>query len=129
MKAEELRIGSLLKQGESILKVIEIWEDGFSTEHISGGNFENEKIEPIPLTEEWLVKFGFTPDDHKIVYDHPAPKEPEKEHKDLGTNFPSFFYNKRLERWMDCHTRVCVDFVHQLQNLYVALTGEELTIK
>lgn len=87
-------------------------------------------IKPIPITEEWLLKFGFQKDkNHGLVYDHPSPLIPENEHKDLGTNYPSFFFNKRLNRWMDCHTRVCVDYVHSLQNLYFALTGEELCLK
>lgn len=89
-----------------------------------------DNCKPIPLTVEWLELFGFTPDSHKLVYDHPSPEVPEDEHKDLGKTFPAFFFNHRPEvnSWMDCHTRVTVAYVHQLQNLYHALTGEELTL-
>lgn len=86
---------------------------------------------PIPLTPEWLERLGFNVSDNGRVYDHPAPAVPEDEHKDLGKRYPSFFFNNRPEvaKWMDCHTRVTVEYVHQLQNLYFALTGEELTLK
>lgn len=117
MKTNDLRIGNLvLNEDGGVCKLFNIHE-----------GYINHK--PIPLTEEWLLKFGFTPDERKIVYDHPLPKEPENEHKDLGTKYPAFFMNNRLNRWMDCHTRVCIDYVHQLQNLYFALTGEELEVK
>jgi len=44
-------------------------------------------------------------------------------------HYVSMFFNNRLNRWMDCQTRVCVDFVHQFQNLVFINTGEELEIK
>ena len=64
---------------------------------------------PIPLTEEWLVKFGFTG-------------------WDLG------YYTLLMDRGVffilteDGMTIISrnVKYVHQLQNLYFALTGEEL---
>jgi hypothetical protein len=76
------------------------------------------EFEPIPLTEEWLIKFGF------------------KLNK-LGNLCKSSNYQKRWitfkkyqDRWYLylTHNPKC-DYVHQLQNLYFALTGEELTLK
>lgn len=134
MKTNELRVGNLihfLNYDSKYSEITAIYFDClyFHAPTGSEGMESHSLAEPIPLTEEWLLKFGFTPDKHNLVYDHPSPKEPENEHKDLGTKYPSFFFNKRLNRWMDCQTRVCVDYVHQLQNFYFALTGEELISK
>ena len=78
--------------------------------------FHNEKYhhyKPIQLTEEWLVKFGF------------IKRTPTGYYFDMGRmsiNLPDFEYkNIRID--------VKLKYVHQLQNLYFALTGEELTIK
>ncbi len=125
----ELRVGNVLmytgsEQGPMRCKI-----DAQDILFCEDRNEEFNRIhQRITLTPELLVEVGFTSDQHKISYYHPAPKEPENEHKDLGTSYPTFFFNNRLERWMDCHTRVCVDYFHQLQNLYFALTGEELKI-
>jgi len=83
-------------------------------------------IEPIPLTEEWLLRFGCT----KCGSVFSLPKSIEdKCVGDNGLHYVSMFFNNRLNRWMDCQTRVCVDFVHQFQNLVFINTGEELEIK
>jgi len=68
-------------------------------------------LEPIPLTEEWLLNFGYTKEDSNfwnlghIVWEY-----------DGGV----FICNKN---------GITLKYVHQLQNLYFALTGRELTIK
>ena len=78
------------------------------------GNMIN--FEPIPLTEEWLVRFGFRK-------------------SDLSDRFiiHGWFYFEKSEngysfRTIDGFVRV-IESVHQLQNLYFALTGEELELK
>jgi hypothetical protein len=71
------------------------------------------KCRPIKLNEEWLLKFGF-----------------ESYYKDK-----SEFQNKNLYLvresvfWRSWKHEVIIQYVHQLQNLYFALTNKELTIK
>ena len=109
MKANELRIGNFVaKNGE-------IYESDFITIRMA------KNYEPIPLTEEWLIKFGL----NKTV-DHPGRKL--YEHDDI---IPLWFSDKRgITDFYASRVRIreC-KYVHQLQNLYFALTGEELTIK
>jgi hypothetical protein len=81
-------------------------------------------VSPIPLTEEWLVKFGF---------ENSKAKSAKK-----WIFYASFnhHYNSGL---MKVHLtggsviisgkRIFCKHVHQLQNLYFALTGEELEVK
>ncbi|MES2864101.1 MAG: hypothetical protein V4666_08285 [Bacteroidota bacterium] len=80
-------------------------------------NYSSEHINPIPLTEEWLIKFGKKADisDSFGGYVIQLPNGNGLRIKD--------------NKWNSQHTETKVDFIHQLQNLYFALTGEELTIK
>jgi hypothetical protein len=125
MKSNELRIGNLVQcldietEQWCVDKVSDINEDDFYTKDESEGNaIANMEIKPIPLTEEWLIKFGFRSNPYEDKYE-------------LG-NFHVQCNKTRvyLELWIEldiCH--VDLKHVHTLQNLYFALTGEELTIK
>ena len=76
--------------------------------------WKKDKIKPVLLTEEWLVKFGFEKDGHNFKM------------KGYTFNLKTgnlWWHNKNLISLKS------ITFVHQLQNLYFALTGEELTIK
>lgn len=84
-------------------------------------------ITPIPLTEQLLLKFGFAWDD----------ADPIQQGRSLFLNINGritiVFYlgnssNLSLEqdgKLIDFPSGI-VKYVHQLQNLYFALTGEEL---
>ena len=107
MKANELRIGNFIYNDRN-----EIFKVNWITEII-----ESRQSTAIPLTEEWLLKFGFNklPDcwDNDIF------------HLSQWDNYPL--------NWcvaMNKNNAVLIlklKYVHQLQNLYFALTGEELT--
>jgi len=75
--------------------------------------YDVEEIEGIPLSEEWLLKLGF-----------------EKENDFKHPNAPMYFINVRGKLTCFLHnlSHGNIKYVHQLQNLYFALTGEELTI-
>jgi len=121
MTANELRIGNWVHSG--------ITDEDFIVEshdivNISMG-FDNGKVQPIELTEEWLVKFGFK---KRITIGHSVQyfigKNPVTHDWlfDLlwleGYSTP--FYRNGFHK---------IKHVHQLQNLYFALTGEELKIE
>ena len=69
MKANELRIGNLVYYRKEDYKVVLIAEDLIKIDIGYGAvqRFEKnpiispniDKLKPIPLTEEWLLKFGF----------------------------------------------------------------------
>jgi hypothetical protein len=107
MKTTELRIGNWVKTWDGKEEQIQHgWE-------IDEGN----ETFPIPLTEEWLERFGimqntwFEDGSYMIKEDRGFGWEMYVRNA-VKTKRISFAYFKH---------------VHQLQNLYFALTGEELT--
>lgn len=90
----------------------------------------NCTFKPVPLTDEWLVKFGFE-------------KGGSNRFNYIDLNVDESFYiavngeegvfncivalDNGEEEISECISHI--KHVHQLQNLYFALTGEELEIK
>ncbi len=107
MKPTELRLGNWIIDPEG--KEVQVDEIG---------GYENPlslfmgMYKPIPLTEEWLKKFGWSNFSASLWA------------KDLI--WDSNFDNGILEFSI---IEVSVKYVHQLQNLYFALIGKELEIK
>jgi len=122
MKANELRLGNYVFL-KSKLKPYEI-SSGHDIEEIDDAP-ENFDAEPIPLTEEWLLKFGFEIDG---VWAHKTKKISPK--KLLGyMNGGNIFICQIGEHIRFQEVFLCnCQYVHQLQNLYFALTSEELEI-
>ena len=73
------------------------------------------KLEPIPLTEEWLLKFGLKQTFISKIHLHFIKG--------------SFHLLKRVNHIQIWYENIDVKYVHQLQNLYFALTNQELTIQ
>ena len=129
MKANELRLGNLLqdKLTKSFLIVTDLSENAITTKDIDRTNYPLNKwrvAEPIPLTPEILVKAGFAV---AFTSDPQSPNASKKytlglfkiHQPDEDAPFLYFFsedYDVRLK------------YLHQLQNLYFSLTGEELNI-
>jgi len=118
MKASELRIGNFVTTIDD--KIICTSVKGFygfpvNTGIINHNNSVNdfEYLKPIPLTEEWLLKFGFE----------------QKNGIKCWVNEDVEICFETLANYYRLYPRTNkIKYVHQLQNLYFALTGEELTI-
>ena len=129
IEARELRIGNIFLIDGVPQKVLAIVPNGNSTSFVSGDYFNviylhheyktsyevysNEDIEPIQLTDEWLVKFGF--EESEFVFSK------------------NMYFIKGLQIWKCNDMFLCdkngiyIKYVHQLQNLYFALREKELT--
>lgn len=126
MKANELRIGNLVNyriidEIDERKEWLEVSEIDYDDLRILGIKDEmNNDYQPIPLTEEWLLKFsfdnlgtfGFARGDFKLEFTKNIITKQD-------CNF-IFWINLRIIRLYS---------VHQLQNLYFALIGEELGLK
>lgn len=138
---KELRIGNYCKDtvsGEWLL-VDEITK-GDAGNHITGFYVVNREkyplpngweAAPIPITPEWLERLGFESKKDKRIRWHEFKKLIGKYGvRVLQVNFDK---SELLSVWIVAHDRFAdhehIKYIHQLQNLYFALTGQELTIK
>lgn len=125
MKASELRIANLVLNDGCVCEVLSIFGGSYShcvlkTRQGNEINAQCEYLSPIPLTEEWLVKFGF-----------------EKRNNAWAIKNDAKIYNSngfQFSIWKDLTYNTGeisppLEFVHQLQNLYFALTGTELQLQ
>jgi hypothetical protein len=128
MKATELRIGNLAydKVSKELLIVcgLNCDSDGKNSK-IEFSVLDRSKYplpdgwsaEPIPLNEQWLLNFGF----EKNIYTELFKKNGHQ--IDLSVIKCLFYLTETADWYKE------IEYVHQLQNLYHALTGEELTLK
>ena len=124
MDAKELRIGNWVNHpdyGE--------WQWEFSRSDYDA--YQMDAFSPIPLTEEWLVRFGF----EKVIsvtfkIDLTGVRTLELiivlQHV---RNIVALHDNYGKEQKEIIFTRTPIQYIHQLQNLFFALKGEELTFK
>ena len=105
-------------------------EDGFEHQ-VSARDFSWmswEHCEPIPLTEEWLLKFGFEKKESDF---QDELLDTFMWHKDNITDI-EFSDKHKLLYLHDNYTSIYhqeIKHVHQLQNLYHSLVGKELNKK
>lgn len=132
MKLSDFRIGNLVNE-DHFVKAITL-ENELTIWNKSGYDFLNIiDIEPIPLTVEWVEKFGFSLTDYETDEDVII----EVYYKEINDNCMYFInlcddgFNEFgfVTSFADVMLNNNLKYVHQLQNLYFALTGEELTLK
>jgi len=130
MEAKELRINNLLQNAKGdVTSVTSVFvdENGFS-ENLSFKCFNYTKIEvePIPLTEKWLERLGFEKDiiDGILFYVKHNKQNTIQLHSKV---FDVYVCQNNI---IDSSVQVVrMKYVHELQNLYFALTGVELEVK
>lgn len=120
MKANELRIGNLVHLNGELLKIS---EDDFG--EIFGRYsclFEDLDIKPIPITEEWLERFRFLKDTtlKNVWFEKKIPSQ----YLSVCIELKRFVIGEAP----DWTYPLKIEYVHQLQNLYFALTSQELEI-
>jgi len=146
LKAKELRIGNYLLDRQGRLCEVESIDVAF-IDSIVGEAFKAPAIlggltslphNPIPLTEEILLKCGFTKFENKKLGYKSRKWTLEDNSFNLVTDF---FYLVYIKQWRGKnkgkrmfevrrygHKLVAIESLHQLQNLYFCITNEELTI-
>lgn len=85
--------------------------------------YELSEIQPILLTKEWLLKFRFKKSEEDFYSIKTGRKNVTLEI--CLSEQRTILFNKRLNEYIELKN---IEYVHQLQNLYFALTGEEITI-
>lgn len=87
-----------------------------------------EHYRPIPITEEWLQKLGFS-----IENDY-GGKDNDCKTATIGFGERQFdIYIERKQNhflyWLENGHSIELKYVHQLQNLYHSLFGDELSLQ
>ena len=126
VKAQDLRLGNWFNyyggkhKGYIIAVKLNTLSDNSDVAiTIEGGGYTKTDVKdlsPIPLTEDILLRLGFEQDENKNRWIKVANNHEELE-----------IYSD----WEDdkcIYERVFIYSVHELQNLFYALTGQELTL-
>jgi hypothetical protein len=120
MKANELRIGNWVYYSRQNPPInTGYYEEQFNFLRIRDIDY----LHPIPLTEEWMLKFGFECDAYTTF-----SKQVSK-YAYILISFDDYAKTTLSESVSvaDHDLTIKCEYVHQLQNLYFSLTGEELT--
>ena len=123
MKASELRIGNWY-QNKSVdidlrYQQITFFEDA---------HYTATYCDAIPLTEEWLLKFGFIKETspHSVSFHLPIGKSYQYIYFHPKSNEFGLVMFDEEEETENTAYNLKSPYVHSLQNLYFALTNEEL---
>ena len=138
MKKTDLRIGNLVgiketamhadgcNHSEAIFEIEEIKKDVVQFKAYHANEYYKD-LNPIPLTEQWLLDFGFEDeggDDYIVTKgENSLLLSVEKDSIRVFLIYLYGTYNSEYTFLED------ILYVHQLQNLYFALTQKELILK
>lgn len=130
LKATELRIGNWISyRGEKNLVVVSIqspWRSIQTERYIGSGIYVGSDdlmdYEPIKITEDWLFKFGFEKDKKGYFIKNALISNgliisaiQIRDVFSIGVSGPFGLVSVKIK------------YIHQLQNLYHSITGEDLT--
>lgn len=132
MKSNELRIGNLINDEygnlfeiKALLLLSARIERIKDNENIKPyhRNIPYGKLKPIPLTGEWLIKLGF----EKSINNFYVLSDLSYKDKIIYTDFLRW---NELAQDNEVYLLKLADieYIHELQNLYFALIGNELTL-
>ena len=136
MKTTDLRIGNLIgiketalhadgcNHSEAIFEIEEIKNDVVQFKGYHANEYYKD-LKPIPLTEQWLLDFGFNQSIEGQWYVHF-----NEMCLTLYEDLPQYIVEIHdMEMDKSSIFLMSIKYVHQLQNLYFALAQEELILK
>lgn len=115
MKVNELRAGNLVSYSNKLIRVEMILKNWIESDYSPFGYIEYDKLVGVPLTEEWLLKFGLT---KEVI-------------KNETWHFKEDYISTNLDRIWIGNNEFSVEEmpVHRLQNIHYSLYREELCLK
>ncbi|NML70045.1 hypothetical protein HHL23_09550 [Chryseobacterium sp. RP-3-3] len=142
MEANELRIGNYIQLHRnptdkfmSVHSIKSIFfynkESGYYYSKLDD-DFEvnlDSDVEPVKLTEDWLLKFGFDQMKESTTYEW-KDGDYRSVQVDLKSNEAEIYlcgYDSVMSS--QCFPVDHIQYVHEFQNLFFALKGKELTLK
>ncbi len=145
IQAKDFRIGNIIYMIDGFNKDLrEHTLDGYDIYELDSSETLDYVCEGIPLTEEWLLKFGFEKEKITKWNGNGFDYQPKHSWTERTPYSHKNNVEYRIEKWtydngltfenqdsfvFHDDTLIKCDFVHQLQNLYFALTNQELKLK
>jgi hypothetical protein len=142
IKPEQLRIGNFVYDDfKEVHRVESISSDAYKNwskepnvilSKINGlkGFYQSDEIEPIPLSEEWLLKFGFKKDTYEEgTWIHGKFCIYKSREEDVYWR-QIWAYNEGIANvgWNVLDEEKEIKFLHELQNYFYIISREELTL-
>lgn len=122
LQSKDLRIGNYVYDNHRKIVV----DVALNTLRLLSYNVDDNNYTPIPLTEEWLERLGFEREEDEIHGEKTWDYQRDIEGRECWAEWNE---KGQLEGvTIDCTNRL-FKYVHEFQNLYFALTGEELELK
>jgi hypothetical protein len=123
MKANELRIGNYVYDTLGKVNKIDLEAITYIVKE------PHNQVKPIPITEEWLLKF-----DMELTDGFSSSRKLYLNNYENDISKITYSPKEGLLRLSNGHTKGTmliphIKYVNQLQNIYFALTGKELTFK
>ena len=129
MKAQDLRVGNIIENGT----VIAVHRKYVCVENGDGAMYTaiGDDVLPVALSDEWLKRCGF-----KIIKENGFSCE-DYYKSDVGFSYKDFLISKsgdafflwiEIDDYSYSYPSCEIKYLHQLQNLYFAMEGEELQI-
>jgi hypothetical protein len=143
LKPSDLRIGNYVHVdgfGPTVVRLMTMFQGEYEVYHnqsdvLSWSNSAKfDKVEPIPLTEEWLIRFGFKKGLRSFFIGHTDFTYHLESKADAGFTDGGYFMGIRYDDWDNDPETIHkftydIHYVHQLMNIYFSLTNSELEIK
>ena len=125
MELKELRLKNIIKYKKGHIVTVESIDKCVGVKGIGGnyidGFYDLCHFDPIKLDEEWLSKFGFAESKVKNAFELQVLDDLAKMFFNNDNGYFELIVGKCI-----CVCPAKIKYVHQLQNLYFALTGEDL---
>ena len=120
MEAKNYRIGNIVRSKINGISKVEQTGSSINPEYIGGrsleGNYWENSYLPVEITEQWLIDLGFR-------------KDEETNYRWFMEDWLAYDLDDNCIRISDSWEFGKRRYVHELQNLFFAITGRELELK
>jgi len=124
---KELRLGNLINYEGNVQTITQVSKHGVDWVLPNGAQysgFKRKELQPILLTEEWLIKFDYEVD--KLNFGECICNHSSKQHKLYKLENTDGYFDEVNNEY---EYGIPLKFVHQFQNRFFSITGTELEIK
>ena len=124
MDAKTLRLGNIVRSKTNGIGKVEQVGSSINSNYVEGrsidGNYWENSFLPVEITPKWLIDFGFT------------PKTKLSGHNGFYLDGWYLIKEKDIYQFIPAGSSQImkeIKYLHELQNLFFAITGRELELK